>query len=77
MIVSMTNLGYLVFTALALVGFASGAASRVRLALESHRSGDRLEMVRSTILAMLMSLFAVGAAYGTVIRIVRIALTPH
>lgn len=77
MTISMTNLSCLAITALGSVGFASIAASRVRLALESQRSGDRLEMVRSTILAVVMSLFAVCAGYGGVVGIVRVALTPR
>lgn len=55
-------------TALAAAGFASVAASRFRLAADSYRLGNRLELVRSSILGLVMSLFAAGAGYGALMR---------
>lgn len=77
MAASATDLGYLAVTTLASVGFASIAAGRVRLAFESHRDGNRMELVRSTIMAVIMSLFAAAAGYGAVVRLASIALTKH
>jgi hypothetical protein len=57
-----------VFSALASAGFASIATSRFRLAAESYRLGNRLELIRSSLLGVVMSVFAIGAAYGTLLR---------
>lgn len=54
--------------ALAAAGFASIAVSRFRLAAGSHRLGNRLELIRSTVLGLVMSLFAAGASYGALMR---------
>lgn len=66
--------GWICFGALAAAGFASIVARRVRLALVSRRSGQRLEFVRSVAMAALMSFCAFAAAYGTITRIISIAL---
>jgi hypothetical protein len=63
-------LGWIAVSGPAAVGFAGIAMSRLRLAAEGRRAGNRLELVRSTVLALVMTLFAGAAAYGMVVRLV-------
>ena len=67
---SASDLVLTAFTALAAAGFLQIARGRALLMLESRRTGNRLEMVRSAILAGVMSLFAMGAAYATLVRVI-------
>jgi hypothetical protein len=66
----LQNVGLIAFTGLAAVGFAGAALTRVRLAMHSHRSGNRTELIRSSAVALVMSLFTALAAYTTIARIV-------
>jgi len=56
----------------AIVAFALGtmAAERVSLVLESRRTGDRFEMIRSGLVASVMALFTAGAAYVSIVRLI-------
>ena len=61
------------FSALASAGFASNATSRFRLAFESYRLGNRLELIRSSFVGVVMSGFAIAAAYGAIFRAFAVA----
>jgi hypothetical protein len=63
------NVGLIAFTGLAAVGFAGAALTRAKLARQSHRSGDRMKLIRSSAVALVMSLFTALAAYATIARI--------
>ena len=65
----LRSLGFIAFTGLAAVGFAGAVTNRVKLALASHRSGNRLELVRSIIVALIMALFVALAIYATLSRV--------
>ena len=67
------NLGWIVFLGLATTGLATNVVDRAKLALESYRSGNRLELVRSTIVALVMALLAAAACYGVIVRVVATA----
>lgn len=67
---SGSGLGATAITTLAAAGFSTIAATRIRLMVESRRTGNRLEMIRSAILACIMSICAAAAFYGTLIRVV-------
>ena len=64
------DIGLIIFSALAAMGFAGIVIGRVRLAVTSYRLGNRFELVRSTILAFIMSLFVLAATYVTVLRLI-------
>jgi len=63
------NVGLIVVTGLAAIGFAGAALTRAMLAMQSHRSGNRTESIRSSAIALVMSLFTALAAYATIARI--------
>ncbi len=66
------DIGLILFSALAAVGFAGIVIGRVRLALVSYRLGNRLELVRSMTLAFIMSMFVLAAIYATVLRLISV-----
>jgi hypothetical protein len=73
----MTSILLVVFTGLAAAGFGAIAVRRFRLAADSYRSGNRLELIRSSVLGLVMSFFAVGAAYGSLTRCLALLDGPH
>lgn len=68
-LLDLRSLGFIALTGLATVGFAGSVADRVKLALASYRSGNRVELIRSIIVALIMALFVALAIYATLSRI--------
>lgn len=64
------DLGAIAFAALVAAALAGIAASRIQKSLESHRVGNRFEMIRSAFVAFVMSLWVAGVIYITVARII-------
>jgi hypothetical protein len=65
----LQSLGFIAFTVVAALGFAGAVTNRAKLALASYRSGNRLELIRSIIAALIMALFVALAAYAAISRV--------